>query len=514
MLSCKKCAHGNPDQASYCYFDGVALSVAAGTCAGRLHPAVRVSRRAGLSRFRSAGAGLPGELARSPGPAPSGRIEAVPAGAGPGRPGASGGGGGTLPGSRPRSGSVPGQAAQPVGAAAPAARDAGRAEPGRAAARPGPAASRCCWKTRACGCSTARSRWSTRPGSRSAPAGARQKLFQFGGELAVPIQVVGRRLRASNKPLEGKLLIESNGGSSAITLRCEVPIQPYAAGVLAGARSPRQIAEKAKLSPKEAAVEFEKGRVAQWYQDNGWTYPVHGPAASGLGAVQQFYEALGLTPPPRVAVRDRQVQLVGQPGQAASHMLEMYSEEKRPVYAHAVSDQPWLEVGRARLQGRVARIPLRVARVPDRPGETLHAQVAVTANGNQRFVVPVTLRVGDVLQLITAPPAAVGGRGRSSPGRVRPGSGASFNCCRPRCWRWRASWSCSGTCSAIPGRPCSVANPSAWTRRLRPRPGHRDGRSRNARTCSSACCSARRRAGSASAACTCSIRSGPRNASG
>src|SRR5262245_10639612 len=82
--------------------------------------------------------------------------------------------------------------------------------------------------------------------------GSRQKLFQFGSDLKIPVNVKGKGLRASNKALEGRLVIESNGGSFEIPVKAEVSIKPYPDGVLAGARSPRQIAEKAKANPKEA----------------------------------------------------------------------------------------------------------------------------------------------------------------------------------------------------------------------------------------------------------------------
>src|SRR5262249_14254599 len=121
--------------------------------------------------------------------------------------------------------------------------------------------------------------------------GAAQKIFQLFHEATVPVHVVGKHLRASSKPLEGRLSVESNGGGPVpVVVRAEVPVTPYpGAGVLAGARSPRQVAEKAKAHPKEAAVLFESGEVAQWYASNGWTYPVQGPPSSGLGAVQQFF---------------------------------------------------------------------------------------------------------------------------------------------------------------------------------------------------------------------------------
>ena len=226
--------------------------------------------------------------------------------------------------------------------------------------------------------------------------GVPKKIFQFGHEMGIPVHVVGKHLRASNKPLEGKLVIESNGGDFLVGVRAEVPVKPYpGSGVLAGAKSPRQVAEKAKANPKEAALLFEKGEVAEWYKSNGWTYPVQGPAASGLGAVQQFFEALGLTPAPKVTISDRSVTLQASAGDNnLRHTLEIKTDEKKPVYAHGSSNVPWLEVSRAKLNGRVATITLTIPTVPNKPGETLTGKVTVQSNGNQRFVVPVTLQIG------------------------------------------------------------------------------------------------------------------------
>jgi hypothetical protein len=225
-----------------------------------------------------------------------------------------------------------------------------------------------------------------------APGNA-QKLFQLRDEGSVPVQVRGQHLRAGSKPLEAQLLIDSNGGRQAVRVRADVPVKKFPEGVLAGATTPRQVAEKAKGSPKEAAKLFESGTVAHWYKDNGWDYPVQTPTASGLGAVQQFFEALGLASAPKVEVPEKLIQLQGGIGQALQHSLEVRTPEKRPIYAHATADQPWLDVGRAKLNGRVANIPVLIPSVPNRPGETLQATVHVTANGNQRFSVPVRLTV-------------------------------------------------------------------------------------------------------------------------
>jgi hypothetical protein len=219
------------------------------------------------------------------------------------------------------------------------------------------------------------------------------KVFQFRDRMDVPIEVASQRLHASAKPIEGQIVIQSNGGTATIPVRTAVPITPFAEGVLKGAVTPRQIAEKAKAAPKAAISYFENGAVAAWYQSNGWVYPVRGPIASGIGAVQQFFEALSLTKAPRVTLSESGLEMQGRPGETLSHTLCAQTEENRPIYASAVSDRFWLTVGPIRLKGRFALIPLLINSIPDAPGETLHARVTVQANGNQRFVVPVTLAV-------------------------------------------------------------------------------------------------------------------------
>jgi hypothetical protein len=224
------------------------------------------------------------------------------------------------------------------------------------------------------------------------------KHFQFGHEQMIPVRLCPDRLRASSKTLETTLVVESNGGTATVVVRADVPIKAFPLGVLAGSRSPRQVAEKAKAHPKDAAGLFEDGTVAEWYMANGWKYPVQGPAASGLGAVQQFFEALGLTPPPKVEINKTRIDLEGSPGETIRTAVELRTQEKRPIYAHATSSEPWLEVSRAKLSGRVATINMAIPSVPDRPGHTLIAQLTVQSNGSQRFVIPVRLVVGGAFQ--------------------------------------------------------------------------------------------------------------------
>ena len=222
-----------------------------------------------------------------------------------------------------------------------------------------------------------------------------RKLFQFYDRTTLPLHILGRRLRAYRKPQEAKIQLESNGGTITVVVRIQVAVQPFTEGVLAGALSPRQLAEKARDAPKQAVPLIESGAVARWYQANGWSYPVTGPTASGLAAVQQLFEALGFAKPPPVELSEDQVVLTGFPGQKVEHVLAVVTMENRAALAHGTSDQPWLQVGPTVFHGRTATLPLLIPSVSGRNGETLTASLAVTANGNQRFVVPVTLTVAD-----------------------------------------------------------------------------------------------------------------------
>ena len=63
-----------------------------------------------------------------------------------------------------------------------------------------------------------------------------------------------------------------------------------------------------RTQPKAAAPLLENGEVARWFEANGWTYPVDGPAARGVAAVQQFFESMGLSKPPLVFASEEELQ--------------------------------------------------------------------------------------------------------------------------------------------------------------------------------------------------------------
>ena len=238
-------------------------------------------------------------------------------------------------------------------------------------------------------------------------APCQSRLFQFTDHAVLPVHIVGDKLRAYQQPQETEIHLDTPNVSATVTVRVRVPVQPFPEGALAGAQSPRELAKKAHDAVKEAAALIESGAVARWYQANGWTYPVLGPTASGVAAVQQLFEALGLVKPPRVELSEDAIRLQGKPGDKIEHSIAVITQENRAAIAHGTSDQPWLQVGKTIYRGRSAFLPLTIASVPSRPGEELHAVVAIAANGSQAFQVPVTVSVvGAARPTVPAPAMA------------------------------------------------------------------------------------------------------------
>ena len=224
-----------------------------------------------------------------------------------------------------------------------------------------------------------------------APPG-QPRLMQFVREQFLRVRVVGAKLAAAQQPREAKLLIMTNAGNTEIVVTCQVPIVPFPEGVLIGAKTPRELAHKAKQFPVEAAELFSEGKVQEWYRANGWIYPVEGEAATGKAAIQQFFEALGLTEPPKVVLDTPSLAFQGAPGQRLEARVELHTNDKRPIYASAHSATPWLTVAGCTAHGNRATVAIE-ANIPMAYDTPLRAFLEVHTNGNQRFEVPVVLHV-------------------------------------------------------------------------------------------------------------------------
>jgi hypothetical protein len=222
-----------------------------------------------------------------------------------------------------------------------------------------------------------------------------EKFFQTRLGCTIPVRVLGCKLRAGLKPLRGEIIVDTNGGAAGTNIRVTVPIRPFPKGVftndvLAGVRSPRELAVKAREFPKEAGLLFQQGAVKAWYASNGWSYPIDCPDGVGEGAVQQFFEAMGLTSPPQLKIDQPTLEFHGMPGESLASHVTVYTKDRKPVYAQAWSDQDWVKTGPLKYKGTRVQIPVKVV-VPADRGSPAQAKLMIQGNARQRFVVPVSV---------------------------------------------------------------------------------------------------------------------------
>jgi hypothetical protein len=190
-----------------------------------------------------------------------------------------------------------------------------------------------------------------------------------------------------------KLTVITNGGAVEVPIAMEIAPVPFAHAPLQGATSPRDLAAKMKDVAKQVGPLLESGEVQRWFTANGWAYPVRGPTAKGVAGVQQFFEGLGLSKPPLLAVSEEEMLLICQPGQIVHGNVLLRTAAKKWVFARAESNKPWLNLLDANVNGaQQAQVSFMVT-ARELPRGRQEADLTITGNGGQRFVVKVRAEV-------------------------------------------------------------------------------------------------------------------------
>jgi len=190
-----------------------------------------------------------------------------------------------------------------------------------------------------------------------------------------------------------KLTIITNGGIAEVPVRLDVGALPFPRAPFQGAGSARGLAERMRQQPKQAVPLLENGEIARWFAANGWTYPVQGPTAKGVAAVQQFFEGLGLSRPPVVVPSESEFRLTLVSPEVATRQVQLRTSSKKWVYATADSNRHWLRLAAATVSGaQQAVIGFEVdASLMD---EGLHeGTIQLTANAGQQFALRVVVDV-------------------------------------------------------------------------------------------------------------------------
>lgn len=219
------------------------------------------------------------------------------------------------------------------------------------------------------------------------------RSFRYIKQLKMDLHVPADNVRGGGRLLSGTLLIKTESEEILINISAKEPdVIPFDGDLFHGAISPRQIAEKSRTKPREAVPLFLSGKVAQWYQINGWSYPVTGPTAPGMACVQQYFEAHGFAPAPKVDIDPPAILLSVTPGEPATQKLLLKTSEKRHVFGYVLPSETWVHAGDLEPNYQTATIPL----VFNTQGLNLHEPrrvvLTVLANGQQQFNIPVEIR--------------------------------------------------------------------------------------------------------------------------
>ena len=210
-------------------------------------------------------------------------------------------------------------------------------------------------------------------------------------QQALTLYVNTRGLPA-NQGHGAKLTVVTNGGVAEVPLRLELVARPFPAAPFQGVKAQRELAERMRTKPKMAVPLLESGEVKRWFEVNGWTYPVAGPEVRGVAAVQQFFEAMGLSKPPTVQVSSAEVRLRCQYPEGARYQITLSTPAKKWVYATLSSDSVWLKIPQPQVSGpQQTTFLLEVD--PSRMNAHGEGKVKIVANGGQKLEVRVVADV-------------------------------------------------------------------------------------------------------------------------
>jgi hypothetical protein len=217
--------------------------------------------------------------------------------------------------------------------------------------------------------------------------------LKTGREQEVTIRIDTRGL-AAPASYSARLTVITNGGIAEIPVRLDLGASPFGSGPFKGASSPREMAEKMRTNPKAAVPLLENGDIQRWFAANGWNYPVRGVQATGVAAVQQFFEAMGLSKPPPVQLSESEIHCLCIAPEVSPREVVLRTAAKKWIYAQADSDVPWLRVLTPNVAGaQQAVIAFEVDSSLMDEGKIHEGRIQVVANAGQVLMVRVRVDV-------------------------------------------------------------------------------------------------------------------------
>jgi hypothetical protein len=216
-----------------------------------------------------------------------------------------------------------------------------------------------------------------------------EAAIKTSGRQEIVVHVDTRKLTGPQSYV-GRLTVVTNGGNLDMPVLLEVDAQRFPCPPFQGARTARELAEQMRAQPREAVPLLESGEVARWFAANGWTYPVRGPTAPGMAAVQQFFEELKLSRPPVVQAAETDLHVTCFYPEITAGQVRLRTADRKWIYAHADSDVLWLRVTSPQTCGpRQTLVSFEIDSSLLEPDQLHEGTLVIVANAGQRLAVRV-----------------------------------------------------------------------------------------------------------------------------
>ena len=210
---------------------------------------------------------------------------------------------------------------------------------------------------------------------------------------AVTLVVATRGLSSPHK-YSGKLTLVTNGGVAELPVRLDLGLFPFPKAPFLDVTTPRELADRIRMLPKQAVPLLESGVIANWFTQNGWQFPIQGRQAQGVAAVQQFFEGMGLSKAPILQLEDPVIDLHCQANQRIPGQFVLRTDSKKWVFAHASCSASWLRLLSEDVSGpQQTVVPFEVDSVDLPAGKTHEADIKLICNSGQMFTGRVRLTV-------------------------------------------------------------------------------------------------------------------------
>jgi hypothetical protein len=189
------------------------------------------------------------------------------------------------------------------------------------------------------------------------------------------------------------LQVRTNGGTVEVPIQVDFSVQGFPFHGF-HVTDPQDLAKVMLARPKQAARWLADGSVRKLFDQYGWEYPLRGPLAPSLGAVQQYFEALKLSHVPRVSLDAAGFDITCEFPEVVTRAITLSTTSKKWVYAFVESGALWLKPRETAVAGgRQVDVVFDVDSEIMEPGRVHEGVLQLTVNGGGEHTIWVRVDV-------------------------------------------------------------------------------------------------------------------------